>query len=80
MADQNTDGALLEVSLRTAMQGTSLVWSEYLFAIITKVHQTLSSAVLLRWVRRWTTDDRAIPSETSRRLLDLVLIENLFRL
>ena len=36
-AGQNTASALLEFSMRSAIHGTSCVWSVYLFAMIDKL-------------------------------------------
>ena len=54
--DQNTGGALLEFSMRTAMQGTSCYFFSAISVIINKISLCSPTSGIAQWVRRWTRD------------------------
>ena len=59
-ADQNTSGALLEFSMRTAIHETSCVSSAIFVWNNNKISPCSLNSVVAQWVRRWTTDHRVM--------------------
>ena len=74
-ADQNTGGALLEFSMRTAMHGTSCVSSAISVRNnLQKFHPVPSTAVVVQCVRCWTTYHRMVQLVGSSPLGDVLQI------
>ena len=74
-ADHNTGGAFSESSVKTAMHGTSCVFSAI---SVCNVYQSLTtlfqSEPVARLVRRWTIDHRTLSGESPSPLVDSTCI------